>query len=90
MHLKKANIESYAKYGLFLLSLDYLVVWATMMGDECFIISVKRMIIGVSRTGYLDAIGWLVLSGRGHCLSFWLYILRSSYFVRFEQSVCHF
>ena len=28
------------KYGLFLLSRDYLVVWATMMGNECFMITI--------------------------------------------------
>ena len=32
--------KRYAKYGLFLLSRDYLVVWATMMGNECFMITI--------------------------------------------------
>ena len=30
--------KRYAKYGLFLLSHDYQVVWATMMGNECFMV----------------------------------------------------
>ena len=32
--------KRYAKYGFFLLSRDYQVVWATMMGNECFMITI--------------------------------------------------
>ena len=32
--------KCYAKYSLFLLSRDYQVVWATMMGNECFMITI--------------------------------------------------
>ena len=37
--------KRYAKYGLFLLSRDHLVVCATMMGNECFIITIYIYII---------------------------------------------
>ena len=30
--------KCYAKYGFFFLFRDYLVVWATIMGNECFMI----------------------------------------------------
>ena len=33
-------LKRYAKYGLFLLYRDYLVVRATMMGNECFMITI--------------------------------------------------
>ena len=36
--------KRYTKYGLFLLSRDYLVVWATMMGNECFMIVIYLFI----------------------------------------------
>ena len=34
---RKKMPKRYSKYGLFLLSLDYLVIWANMMGNECFL-----------------------------------------------------
>ena len=37
--------KRYAKYGLFLLSRDYQVVWATMMGNECFMIILYFLLI---------------------------------------------
>ena len=37
--------KRYAKYGLFLLSRDYQVVWATMMGNECFMIMITMYIL---------------------------------------------
>ena len=31
-----------ARYGLFFLFHDYLAVWATMMGNECFMIIINK------------------------------------------------
>ena len=37
---RRRMLKRYAKYGLFLLYRDYLVVRATMMGNECFMITI--------------------------------------------------
>ena len=51
MHQKKANVKyiKYTKYGLFLLSHDYLVVQATMMGNECFMITIYIQLYIITR-----------------------------------------
>ena len=38
--IRRQMPKRYVKYGLFLFSRDYQVVWATMMGNECFIITI--------------------------------------------------
>ena len=38
--IRRRMPKRYAKYGLFLLSCDSQVVWATTMGNECFMITI--------------------------------------------------
>ena len=44
--------KRYAKYGLFLLSRDYLVVWAAMMGNECFTITIYVFLFATGLKDY--------------------------------------
>ena len=54
MHQKKARrwVKRYVKYGVFLLSRDYLVVRATMMRNECFMITIYTYIIYIKKYIY--------------------------------------
>ena len=63
--------KRHAKYGLFLLSRDSLVVWATMMGHECFMITIYVYGIHYWRI--------LISNYRSSLVAFWCYAAIRSY-----------
>ena len=66
--------KCYAKYSLFLLSRDYLVVWATMMENECFMYHLNiRDKTTIIKCNLLFFFNMQLKSGRGSgltCMTF--------------------